>query len=78
MPNTGFSVQASVGRERGAFAYDNRSKIDYMVGASYKYKVITVGVQYIGNNLRDSLLNANPVLKHNARNGVVGSITASF
>ncbi len=78
IPNTPFSIQASVGRERGAFAYDSRSKIDYMVGVSAKYKVLTLSVQYIGNNLRDSLTDANPVLRHNAKDGVVGSITAAF
>jgi len=78
IPNTPFTVKGSVGRERGAFAYDDRSKIDYMVGVDYKWRILTLGVQYVGNNLRNSLLDPNPVLHHDAKNGVVFAVTAAF
>ena len=70
-----FTLKASVGREKGAFDYRaGGSKIDYMVGVDAKYKFLTLGVQYIGNNLD----NNDFALRHNRKNGVVASLTASF
>jgi uncharacterized protein (TIGR02001 family) len=74
IPNTPVTLKASVGYENGAFDYGSSSKIDYMVGADFKYKFLTVGVQYIGNNLdRNSFASS-----HNRKDGVVASVTAAF
>ncbi len=74
-----FTVKASVGREKGAFDYGSSSKIDYMVGVDAKYKFLTLGVQYIGNDLDRAVTGGKgTTLYHNARDGVVVSLTASF
>ncbi len=76
---TPFTVKASVGREKGAFDYGSSSKIDYMVGVDTKYKFLTLGLQYVGNDLDRAVTGGKgTTLYHNAKNGVVVSLTAAF
>lgn len=78
IPNTPFTVKGSVGRENGAFDFGSSSKIDYMGGVDFKYKFITLGVQYVGNDLSDRIRNSSPTFHHDSKGGVVFSITAAF
>ena len=77
IPNTPLTIKGSVGYESGYFDYSpgTGSKIDYMVGVDAKYKFLTLGVQYIGNNLNNSDFLA---LRHNRKDGLVVSLTAAF
>ena len=74
IPNTPVTIKASLGYENGAFDYGSSHKIDYMLGADFKYKFLTLGIQYIGNDLDDSSF----ALRRNRKDGVVASITAAF
>ena len=77
--DTPLTLKASVGREKGAFDYGSDSKIDYMVGVDFKYKIVTLSVQYIGNDLDRAVTGPkNSTLYHNAKDGVVVSLTAAF
>ena len=76
---TPFTVKASVGREKGVFDYGSSSKIDYMIGVDTKYKFLTLGVQYVGNDLDRAVTGGKgTTLYHNAKDGVVVSLTAAF
>ena len=74
IPNTPVTIKGSVGYENGAFDYGVGSKMDYMIGADFKYKFLTLGVQYIANDLDNSSF----ALRHNRKDGFVASITAAF
>ena len=76
--NTPLTLKASVGREKGAFDYGSSSKIDYMVGVDAKYKFLTLGLQYIGNDLDRGVTGTGTTLRHNAKDGIVVSLTAAF
>lgn len=74
IPNTPLTIKGSLGYEDGFFDYGSGGKVDYMVGVDAKYKFVTLGVQYIGNDL-----DANSVaLRRNRKDGVVVSLTAAF
>lgn len=74
VPETPFTVKGSVGYEDGFFDYGSSGKFDFMVGVDAKYKFLTLGVQYIGNDLD----NASFALPHNRKDGFVASLTAAF
>jgi uncharacterized protein (TIGR02001 family) len=78
VPNTPLTVKASLGYEEGALDYGSDGKVDYMVGVDYKYKFLTVGVQYIGNDLDRSFTGVSQTFRHNSKDGVVASVTAAF
>ena len=77
IPNTPLTLKASVGYEDGAGAIGvgaaGKSKVDYMVGADFKWKSLTFGVQYIGNDVDKNNFN-----QFNTKDGFVFSITAGF
>ena len=73
VPGTPFTLRASVGRESGGrvrVTGGGGTKIDYMIGAEAKLlRVVTLGVRYVGNNVRDG---------GNFRNAVVVSAGVGF
>ncbi len=76
---TPLTIKGSVGYEDGYFDYGSNGKVDYMFGVDAKYKFLTLGVQYIGNDLDRAVTGGKgTTLYHNARDGVVVSLTASF
>ena len=77
IPGTPLTLKASVGYEDGsgplgAGAFGT-SKVDYMVGVDLKYKALTFGVQYIGNDI-----DARSFNRSNTKGGVVFTIAAAF
>lgn len=74
IPNSPITLKGSVGYEDGAFDYGSGGKFDYMVGVDAKYKFLTLGLQYIGNDLD----NTSFALRRNRKDGVVVSLTAAF
>ncbi|TRW13989.1 TorF family putative porin [Glacieibacterium frigidum] len=74
IPDSPITLKGSVGYEDGAFDYGSGGKFDYMVGVDAKYKFLTLGVQYIGNDLDNSSF----ALRRNRKDGVVVSLTAAF
>lgn len=74
IPDTGFTIKGSIGYEDGFFDYGSGGKVDYMAGVDFKYKFVTIGVQYIGNDLDGDSF----AFRRNRKDGIVGSITASF
>ena len=77
--DTPITLKASVGYEDGFFDYGSGGKVDYMVGVDVKYKMVTLGLQYIGNDLdRKVTGGSGTTLGHNAKDGIVVSLTASF
>ncbi len=77
IPDTPLTVKGSVGYEHGSFAAGagslNESKFDYMVGVDLKWKALTFGLQYIGNDVDKTSFN-----RPNTKGGVVFSVTAGF
>ena len=74
IPDTPVTVKGSIGYEDGFFDYGSGGKVDYMIGVDAKYKFLTLGVQYIGNDLDANSL----ALRRNRKDGFVVSLTASF
>lgn len=73
------TVKGSIGYEDGYFDYGSSGKFDYMVGVDAKYKFLTLGLQYIGNDLDKAVTGGKgTTLYHNAKDGVVLSLTAAF
>lgn len=66
IPNTPLSVAAKLGYEDGVFAPD--SKLDWQIGASLTYEVLTLNVSYIDTDREFRL----------GDGGVVVSLTAAF
>lgn len=73
IPDTPLTVKASVGYEDGALQGGPSGKIDYMIGVDFTYKALTLGVQYIDNDLDEDAF-----VRSITRDGFVFSITASF
>ena len=79
IPDSPITLKASVGYEDGFFDYGSGGKVDYMVGVDAKYKFLTLGLQYIGNDLDRAVTGGSgTTLGHNAKDGIVVSLTASF
>lgn len=77
--DTPITLKASVGYEDGYFDYGSSGKVDYMFGVDAKYKFLTLGLQYIGNDLDRAVTGGKgTTLYHNAKDGVVVSLTAAF
>lgn len=74
IPATPLTIKASVGRETGAFDA-GRTKIDYMAGAEYRFRVLTVGLRYVGNDVPGS---APRPFGRTGGNAVVGSVAVNF
>lgn len=77
VPNTPITLKANVGHEKGSFVVDasgqTTEKFDYLIGADLKWKALTLGVAYIGNDLPEkSLFNTA------AKDRFVVSLTAAF
>ena len=81
-------IHTHVGHTGGGFDY-TKAYIDYVGGASYKWKALTFDVSYVGTNvshhnaavnpLFDQQGNLSPFQTYRAAKGVVvGSISASF
>lgn len=77
IPDTPVTLKANIGHEQGSFVVDNTGqttkKFDYLVGVDYKWKVLVIGVAYIGNDLP-----SRSVFNDNAKNRFVASVTAAF
>ncbi len=77
IPNTPITLKGSLGYEDGsgppAAGSSGRSKVDYMVGADIKWKVLTLGLQYIGNDVDKNSFN-----RSNTKGRFVVSLTAGF
>lgn len=77
--DTPITLKASIGYEDGVFDYGSGGKVDYMVGVDAKYKNVTLGLQYIGNDLDRAVTGGSgTTLGHNAKDGIVVSLTAAF
>lgn len=73
IPGTPVTLKASVGREAGAYA--RGAKIDYSIDADVHVRFVTIGLAYVGNDLRTAL---PPLDRRATRNGIVGTVTARF
>ena len=71
------TIKGSIGYEDGAgpiAAGGLNNKVDWMIGADFKYKIFTLGVQYIGNNEH----NEAHFNRDNLKDTALVSLTASF
>lgn len=54
IPGVPITIKGNLGYEDGAIVQalgtGNSSKVDYMIGADFKYKMLTFGAQWVGNN----------------------------
>ena len=73
IPDTPVTLVGSVGYESGSLQGGPKGKVDYMVGVNYAYKFITLGAQYVGNDLGDQAFD-----RRISKSGFVFSITAAF
>lgn len=84
VPHTAFTIHSHVGHTGGGLDYAGRNYLDYTVGASYKWKAITIDLSVVGNDVsrsdtRPFDLAANSDDFHRAaKTALVGSISASF
>ena len=89
IPSTPISLHAHVGHTGGAFDYASRDYIDYSVGVSYKWKMLTFDISAVGTNIsrrdaaRDPLPDGTGVLSPRqtyraAKSVAVASVTAQF
>jgi len=88
VPGTAFSVHSHVGHTGGGFDY-TKDYIDYTVGVSYKWKMLTFDISGVGTNVSHRNSRDNPFPDQTgtlspfqtyraAKAVVVGSISASF
>ena len=77
IPNTPVTIRGSVGYEDGAFQGGTKTKIDYMIGADFKYKFLTFTAQYVGNDLGRRAFDYNSAVR-NSKDGFVFGVTAAF
>lgn len=73
IPDTPLTLKGSIGYEDGFFQGGTDSKIDWMIGADFTWKVLTFGVQYIDNDL-----NNKAFVPRISGDAVVFSVSASF
>jgi uncharacterized protein (TIGR02001 family) len=77
IPGLPLTIKGSLGYEDGSAPLASggtSNKVDWMIGADLKYKFITLGVQYIGNDQHSKAL----FNRSNLDDAVVFSVTASF
>lgn len=74
IPLTPVTAKAQVGREAGAFDL-GRTKIDYRVGVDVRISLITLGGEYVGNDVPK---NVAPFVRHATANTLLGSVTLAF
>jgi uncharacterized protein (TIGR02001 family) len=84
IPNTPFSIHSHLGHTGGGFDYAGHQYLDYSVGASYKWKVLTFDLSVVGTNISrrdtrpfDDALDTNDFHRA-AKTALVGSVSASF
>lgn len=68
VPATPITLNAHAGYSKGAMAFDG-DYVDWLLGAEYEAGPVTLGVSYVGTDLRDI---------DEADDGIVFSLTASF
>jgi uncharacterized protein (TIGR02001 family) len=79
IPNTPITLKANVGHEQGSFVVDlapvnpSTSKFDYLLGADIKWRALTLGLAFIGNDLQDQ-----DGFNNVAKNNFFISVTAAF
>jgi uncharacterized protein (TIGR02001 family) len=78
IPDTPITLKANIGSERGSFVVDlspvgTRKKVDYLIGADFRYKALVLGVAYVGSDLPERS-RFNQV----GKGQVVVSLTAGF
>lgn len=84
IPNTAFSIHSHVGHTGGGLDYAGTAYIDYTVGASYKWKALTVDLSVVGTDVskRDTrpfdLAADTDDFRRAAKTVLVGSVSASF
>ena len=79
IPTTPFSVSAHVGHSFGpSYLTIGKGYTDWGVGASYTWKSLTFGVNYVDTNKSSFITNNAGRLRNVAKAGVVGSIGVAF
>ncbi|QMW23119.1 TorF family putative porin [Sandaracinobacteroides saxicola] len=77
IPDTPITLKGNIGHEQGSFVVDGTGtttkKFDYLIGADIKWRALTLGLAYIGNDLPSKNLFNTP-----AKDRFVVSLTASF
>ena len=81
IPGAPITVKATLGNERGSLVIDEwggkTSKWDWLIGADLKWEMLTLGVAYVGNDIKSRVVEG---YRYNriARDTVVVSLSASF
>lgn len=74
IPLTPVTLRAAAGCERGGFD-GGRAKMDYRAGADVRVWIVTLGLDYVGNDVPRTVTQA---LRHDSGNAIVGSVTLAF
>jgi uncharacterized protein (TIGR02001 family) len=79
VPTTPFSVTAHLGHSFGpSYLTIGKGYTDWGVGASYTWKSLTFGVNYVDTNKNSYITNGAGHVRNIAKAGVVGSIGVAF
>lgn len=79
IPTTPFSVSAHLGHSFGpSYLTIGKGYTDWGVGASYTWKSLTFGVNYVDTNKSSFITNGAGNLRNIAKAGVVGSVGVAF
>lgn len=84
LPSFPISLHGHIGHTGGGFDYAGHDYIDYVAGASYKWKALTFDLSVVGTNLsrRDTAAFdaafGTTDYRRSAKTVLVGSVTASF
>lgn len=81
IPKTPITVKATLGNERGSLVVDEwggkTNKWDWLIGADVKWEMLTLGVAYVGSDLKSREVSGYRY-NRSAQDTVVFSVTASF